>query len=308
MKVEQRRPTRNIRGLCSLLGHTRQAYYKHIRREEESALEYDLLLQQVAILRKSQKRIGTRKILFLLRDFITEHKFSIGRDAFFDLLRENNLLVRKRRGRKPRTTFSNHWYKKYNNLIIGFIPTAANQLWVSDITYVHLENEFAYLNLITDAYSRKIIGFYLCKDLSAKGTIQALKMAFQSIGKRQKESSGLIHHSDRGLQYCSNDYVKLLNDNFIDISMTQTGDPLDNALAERVNGILKDELLEEVYLYFQQAQSAVALAISIYNYQRPHSSIDMLTPVKAHAKTGELKRLWKNYYPIKKEKEVTIEV
>ena len=164
------------------------------------------------------------------------------------------------------------------------------------------------LNLITDAYSRKIIGFYLCKDLSAKGTVHALKMALQSIGKREQENSMLIHHSDRGLQYCSNDYAKLLNDNFIDISMTQTGDPRDNALAERINGILKDELLEEVYPDFKQAQTAIALAISIYNYQRPHCSIDMLTPVKAHEKTGELKRHWKNYYQIKKEKEVEIEV
>ena len=242
----------------------------------------------------------------MLSDFIAEHQFSIGRDAFFDLLRENNLLVRKRKGRKPQTTFSKHWYKKYDNLIIGFVPTAANQLWVSDITYVHLANEFAYLNLITDAYSRKIIGFYLCKDLSAKGTVQALRMALQGITKREKKSMRLIHHSDRGLQYCSNEYVNLLNDNFIDISMTQTGDPLDNALAERVNGILKDELLEEVYPDFDRGQSAVALAISIYTYQRPHSSIDMLTPAKAHEKTGLLKRLWKNYYSIKTGKEVTM--
>lgn len=287
-----------------MLGYTRQAYYKHIRTEEQTALEYDLLLQEVALLRKSQKKIGTRKMLGMLSDFISQHQFSIGRDAFFDLLRENNLLVRKRRRKKPKTTFSNHWYKKYDNLIIGFIPNAANQLWVSDITYIHLENEFAYLNLITDAYSRKIIGFYLCKDLSAKGTVQALKMALQGIAKREKKSLRLIHHSDRGLQYCSNEYIKQLNDNFIDISMTQTGDPLENALAERVNGILKDELLEEVYLDFEQAQSSVALAISIYNYQRPHSSIDMLTPAKAYEKTGELKHHWKNYYSIKKENEV----
>ena len=306
MRIGQRKSARSIRELCSLLGYTRQAYYKHIRFEEKTALEYELLLQQVALLRKSQKRIGTRKMLFILGDFITEHKFSIGRDAFFDLLRKNNLLVRRRRGRKPQTTFSKHWHKKYDNLIIGFVPTAANQLWVSDITYINLENEFAYLNLITDAYSRKIIGFYLCKDLSAKGTIHALRMALHGITKRENKSSRLVHHSDRGLQYCSNDYVNLLNDNFIDISMTQTGDPLDNALAERVNGILKDELLEEVYPDFKQAQSAVALAISIYNYQRPHSSVDMLTPAKAHEKIGELKRHWKNYYSIKKEKEVDV--
>jgi len=262
-----------------------------------------LILQQVNVLRKSQKRIGTRKMFGLLSDFLKQHQLSIGRDAFFDLLRENELLIRKRRRPKPQTTFSNHYYKKFDNLIIGFVPNAPNQLWVSDITYIHLENGYAYLNLITDAYSRKIVGFYLARDLYAIGTLTALKLAIRSISQREQESPGLIHHSDRGMQYCSSEYTKLLRNNFIDISMTQSGDPLDNALAERVNGILKDELLEEVYPNFNNAQSAVAIAINTYNFQRPHSSVDMLTPVIAHQKTGELKRRWKNYY---KKKEVTM--
>lgn len=303
MRIEQRRPTQSLRELCSLLGYSRQAYYKHLRAEEKEALGHDLLLQQVDVLRKTQKRIGSRKLLGLLSGFVKQHQLSIGRDAFFDLLRENSLLVRKRKRSKPQTTFSYHYYKKYNNLIVGLVPNAANQLWVSDITYLHLENEFAYLNLITDAYSRKIVGFYLSRNLSAKGTVLALQMAIGNIDKRDAKSSRLIHHSDRGLQYCSSEYTKLLGFNFIDISMTQTGDPLDNALAERVNGILKDELLEEVYSDFATAQKAVASAISIYNYQRPHSSVDMLTPVIAHERTGFLKRHWKSYY---KKKEVTM--
>lgn len=266
-------------------------------------MEHELILQQVGVLRKSQKRLGTRKMLGMLNDFKSQHHLSIGRDAFFDLLRENNLLIRKRKRNKPQTTFSYHFYKKYSDLIKGFIPNASNQLWVSDITYIHLDNGHAYLNLITDAYSRKIVGFYLSKDLSAKGTVFALKMALESEDKRTVKSTRLIHHSDRGIQYCSKEYTNLLISNFIDISMTQTSDPLDNAIAERVNGILKDELLEEVYPEFNTAQLAVASAISIYNHQRPHGSIDMLTPVIAHQKIGAIKRRWKAYY---KKKEVSM--
>lgn len=256
-------------------------------------------MQEVLRIRRIQKRIGTRKLLILMNDFMQQHIIQIGRDAFFDLLRKQGLLVRRRKRSKPQTTFSNHWLRKYPNLIVGFIPNAPNQLWVSDITYIHLDDGFAYLSLITDAYSRKIVGFYLCNDLSARGCVKALRMALRNNPVRD----GLIHHSDRGLQYCSSTYVKLLQDNHLQISMTQNGDPLENALAERVNGILKEELLEASYSSLAEAQQAVAMAISIYNHQRPHSSVDMLTPVIAHAKTGELKKHWKNYY---KRKEVEV--
>lgn len=237
----------------------------------------------------------------MLNDFIRLHNLYIGRDEFFDLLRENNLLIRKRRRPKPQTTFSNHYYKRYENLIIGFVPTAPNQLWVSDITYIHLEKSFAYLNLITDAYSHKIVGFNLFNNLSVRGTASALEMAIDNIDKRDAESSKLIHHSDRGMQYCSHEYTNLLKANFINISMTQTGDPRENALAERLNGILKEELLEEVYPDFTNARSAVAFAIATYNHQRPHSSVDMLTPFKAHQTSGPLKKHWKTYYKKRKE-------
>jgi transposase InsO family protein len=254
-------------------------------------------VQEVLRIRKSQKRIGVRKLLIMMNVFMQQHTIHIGRDAFFDLLRKQGLLVRKRKRSKPQTTFSHHWLHKYQNLVAGFVPTVPNQLWVSDITYIHLHNGFAYLSLITDAYSRKIVGFYLCENLSARGCVLALRMALKNNPLRDK----LFHHSDRGLQYCSADYVKLLQDNNIRISMTQNGDPLENALAERVNGILKDELLEVSYSSLTEAQQAVAMAISTYNHQRPHSSVDMLTPVIAHTKTGELKKHWKNYYKRKEE-------
>ena len=286
--------------LCSLFGYSRQAYYQQVKAQEQQALQEGLLLQEVLRIRQTQKRLGARKLLVIVSGFMAEHGIGIGRDAFFELLREQALLVRKRRRSRPQTTFPGHWLRKHGNLIIGFVPTAANQLWVSDITYIHLQDGFAYLSLITDAYSRKIVGFYLCGDLSAWGCTQALEMAIEGSPVQQ----GLIHHSDRGLQYCSYGYVKLLQDHHIAISMTQKGDPLENALAERVNGILKEELLEVVYSTLAAAQTAIATAISIYNHQRPHSRVDMLTPVEAHTKTGELKKHWKNYYAIRKEKEV----
>ena len=283
-----------------MLGYSRQAYYQHKQQIEKESLQYGILIDEVLEIRKTQKRLGCRKLIHKLEPFMAQHQIVIGRDAFFDLLSERNLLVRKRKRRKPITTFSDHWMRKYPNLIEGFYPTAPNQLWVSDITYIVVGNGFAYLSLITDAYSRKIVGFYLSKDLSAEGCIRALEMALDNnpvLGR-------LIHHSDRGSQYCCSDYVKILNDNFIKISMTQNGDPRENAIAERVNGILKDELLDKSHLNYKEAVRNVSIAISIYNHQRPHGSIDYLTPIEAHFRSGKLKRRWKNYYIKKKDMEL----
>jgi len=286
-----------------LLGYSRQAYYQQKKQSEKESLQYGILINEVLEVRRTQKRLGCRKLIHKLKPFMARHQIVIGRDTFFDLLSEHNLLVRKRKRRKPITTFSDHWMRKHPNLIEGFYPTAPNQLWVSDITYIVVGNGFAYLSLITDAYSRKIVGFYLSKDLSAEGCIRALEMALGNnpiLGR-------LIHHSDRGSQYCCSDYVKILNHNFIKISMTQNGDPRENAIAERVNGILKDELLDKSHLIYEEAVRNVSIAISIYNHQRPHGSIDYLTPIEAHFRSGELKRRWKNYYSKKKEMESAME-
>lgn len=299
MNIEQSE-SRSIQTLCSLLGYSRQAYYKFVHKTEKEALQHDLIIQEVLSIRKTQKRIGSRKLLVMMTDFMYQHQIQMGRDAFFELLASHELLVRKRKRRIPLTTFSSHWLRKYSNLIIDFVPTAPNQLWVSDITYICLINGFAYLSLITDAYSRKIVGFCLSETLSADGNIKALRMALKANSQLRR----LIHHSDRGSQYCCADYVKILDNHFIKISMTQSGDPLENALAERVNGILKDELLEQQYLSFGKAKQAIAIAINIYNHQRPHSSIDMLTPAEAHFREGELKKRWKNYYSKRKEEKM----
>jgi putative transposase len=300
MRVEQKEKARCTGLLCSLLGYSRQAYYKHIKTDETGRFQDAVLLTQVEIIRREQPRLGGRKLLHKLNGFMQAHTIRMGRDALFDLLRSQGLLVKKRRRGKPRTTFSFHRFYKYPNCIVEFIPTSPNQLWVSDITYICLDKKFAYLSLVTDAYSRKIVGYDLCKTLSASGCVTALQMAVNQAPSSDEE---LIHHSDRGIQYCSNDYVKLLEKHHIGISMTQSGDPLENALAERVNGILKDELLAESYACYTQARAQVGIAIGLYNNARPHSSIGMLTPAQAHLMTGELKKLWKNYYKPGKAKE-----
>lgn len=283
-----------------LLGYSRQSYYQGIQYIRQKAFEADVIIDEVLRHRKSLKRMGTRKLLNEMRGFLSNHDFKIGRDAMFDLLADRGLLVTKRKRRGPVTTLSKHRFKKYPNIVRHFIPVAPNQLWVSDITYIHLTEGFAYLSLITDAYSRKIVGFYLSKDLSARGPLAALKMALASNPLRD----GLIHHSDRGVQYCCDEYVRLLEHHEVKISMTEKGDPLENALAERVNGILKQELLEEVFTDFETAQKAVAIACSSYNHLRPHGSIDNLKPVQAHQLTGMIKKRWTNYYLKNKGKEV----
>lgn len=295
MTLTAQNEKRSIEPLCTLLGVTKQAYYKRKRREEREALGVELVVQEVLSIRAKQKRIGGRKLLHMTEEFRAGHGITLGRDAFFEVLREHSLLVRRRRTRKPRTTDSTHRLRRYPNLIREFVPGGANELWVSDITYLSVGAGFAYLSLVTDAYSRKIVGYHLNRDLTAEGPVMALKKALSL----NPEHKGLIHHSDRGTQYCSSEYITLLTDG-VRVSMTEKGDPLENAIAERVNGILKAELLEIRYDSFRPAQREVARAVSIYNFQRPHMSIDMLTPAEAHRRRGKLKRRWRNYYPQKR--------
>ena len=289
--MKMQRQERGLRGLCKLLGYSPQAYYQYWSGSSVRAQRSDLLMQQVVQHRRLQPHLGARKLLVLLEPFMREHGMVMGRDAFFELLREQGLLIRRRRA-APRTTFSHHRLKKYPDRSKGLIVEQAGQLWVSDITYIGLGEGFAYLSLVTDVYSHKIVGYCLSGDLGTSGPQRALEMAV----KGRSTSHALLHHSDRGTQYCSAAYVKVLEDHGIGISMTQSGDPRDNAIAERVNGILKGELLKGNYIGYEQARLAVASAIDIYNRLRPHSSVDMLTPEQAHLKTGEIRRRWKSYY------------
>jgi len=254
----------------------------------------EILLQLVGKERKLMPRIGGRKLLLHIQPNLPAELY-LGRDSFFEFLREQGLLIRKRRYR-ARTTYSNHWLHKYPNLIREFVPERAHQLWVSDITYIETKEGFGYLNLITDAYSRKIIGWDLGATLEAKHTVKALQMAINQMPRGIK---GVIHHSDRGVQYCCSDYVKVLNKNHFQISMTENSDPRENAIAERVNGILKDEWLNQMKLTsLRHATNQLEQIIMIYNQNRLHGSLDMKTPEYAHNQSGKLKKHWKNYYQI----------
>lgn len=237
-------------------------------------------------------RIGTRKLHYLLSAVLEQHDISIGRDKLFDLLAGYGLLVRRRKRRKALTTDSNHPFRKYPNLVRGLQVVRPCQLWVSDITYIGLAAGFCYLSLVTDAHSRKIVGYSLQPDLKKEGPLSALRMALSTLEGQPKDT--LIHHSDRGMQYCCADYTTLLQCNDISISMTEKGDPYENAIAERVNGILKDEfLLDRTFNTLEQAAFVVADSIYTYNKLRPHASCNYLTPEEAHQKQGLLKAKWK---------------
>lgn len=237
--------------------------------------------------------IGTRKLLFLLQPHLEEHGIKMGRDKLFKLLSFHGLLIRKRR-RNVKTTDSHHWLKKYPNLIEGLMVTAPEQLWVSDITYIRTLEGFSYLSLMTDAYSRKIVGYSLHPTLEAVGCLEALSMAIAEISNTSPFI--LIHHSDRGVQYCSSEYVNILMKSKIAISMTQSGSPYENALAERVNGIIKNEFFpKKIYQNHKEAKKEIVKTIYIYNEKRPHSSIDFLTPNQTHKLNGVINKRWKQY-------------
>jgi transposase InsO family protein len=243
--------------------------------------------EKVLSLRRSMPRLGTRKLHYLLRENLPAHQ--IGRDALFKLLREEDLLVKRKR-RFQKTTDSRHWMRKYPDLRREMEVQRPEELWVADITYLSLREGFCYLHLVSDAYSKKIIGYRVSKTLEAQHSVEALNMALDQ--RRSKDP--LIHHSDRGLQYCSSAYTGLLQQHHIQISMTQDGSPYDNSVAERINGILKDEFgLDEIFDDITQVEKEVKESVAIYNKQRPHLSNHYLTPEKMHRQTKLKPKKWK---------------
>lgn len=279
--------------MCGLFGKTRQAYYRHLNYKYVEMATEEIVLSLVYEYRSVMGRIGCRKLQHLINSHLPED-MKVGRDALYTLL-ERNSLLHKRRRKSVRTTWSNHWMHKYPNLITGVIPTASNQIWVSDITYIETVNDgFMYLHLVTDLYSRKVMGWCLSPTLHAEHTLKALEMAIRNAGCNL---TGLIHHSDRGCQYCSERYVSLLKSSGMLISMTQSGDPLENAVAERVNGIIKNEwLMHENIMDGNIALKRISEIINIYNNIRPHASLNYLTPESAYTENGILERKWKNSY------------
>jgi putative transposase len=273
------------------LGYSAQAYHKKQKRNVKKLSHEQLILQQIDAIRKYQPRCGGRKLFVELTPFFSKQHIAMGRDNFFDLLRRNKLLVRKIK-RNVYTTNSKHHFHRYPNLVKDFTPLKAHELWVADITYIPLKNRFAYLFLITDAYSRKIVGHYVSDDMKVSSAVIALKKAFA----QKPPETIVIHHSDRGIQYCSIAYVQLLQQHFAHISMSQNGDPYENAIAERVNGILKTELVNKSYDTIDNASNHIARCITIYNYRRRHSSLNWQIPDDVHKQQGPQIRRWKNYY------------
>jgi transposase InsO family protein len=281
--MRQKYPRLSVGTLCGLFGKTRNAFYDHQRRATAQALLEGLVLALVTDIRRALPRLGTRKLHYLLVPRLGEYASQLGRDALFALLAGHGLLIRRRK-RRVATTQTCPILLRRPNLLDQLVVTRAEQVWVSDITYVRLLTGWACLSLITDLYSHKIVGACLHPDLSVRGTLTALR---QALATRIQPQRPLIHHSDRGLQYAARDYVELLESHGVALSITQRGDPYENAVAEQVNGILKDEFgLGGTLLGFSQADELVQRAVQAYNELRPHSSCDFRTPSQAHQQEG----------------------
>ena len=259
-----------------MVGISRQCYYRSFWRSEEKKAKAEKVLSLVSGVRSHMSRIGTRKLHYLLHEDLKE--LHIGRDKLFAVLKANNLLIKPKRNYRI-TTDSHHRFRKHKNLIADILIERPEQVWVSDITYIGGRNRNCYLALVTDAYSKKIMGYDLSNSLATEGSLRALEMAV----KQRKYNDKLIHHSDRGLQYCSNDYQEILENKKIIPSMTESYDPYANAVAERVNGILKQEfLLEDYQVDIKTMSLLVEDAVRIYNTKRPHYSCYMKTPEEMH--------------------------
>ena len=284
---------------CKLLGVSTQAYYKHGDTDLRKLAEEAFCVEYVKRIRQKDRGIGGGKLWQMYRkEFGDVH--SVGYNRFYDIIEKYNLKVRKRK-RRAKTTDSDHDLPLYPNLVKELIPLRPNQLWVSDITYMVIylnaqtgEYDFCYLSLVTDYYTKEIIGWCVGETLEAKFAIEALEMALGRLGGRRDVD--LIHHSDRGVQYASSAYTDILRKHNIKISMTECGDPKDNAVAERVNGIVKNELLQGMSFFsIQEVRKALKAAIDFYNNERPHMSLDWRTPAEAALCTGELKKKWTSY-------------
>lgn len=296
-------PSLSLVRICRLLGITRQALYQHGWHKDELNVQAEVIIQQVIAIRRRHPVIGTRKLYRMLQPFLQAHRIPMGRDKLFTLLADYKLLVRRRK-RRVTTTQSYHRFHKYPNLIRDMKVSGVNQLWVSDITYYKMTGKFVYLSFITDAYSRKIVGYHLAETLDTVHSVSALAMAIRGI-----DGSGpnnIIHHSDRGIQYCSAKYTRMLEQNGIGISMTENGDPLENSIAERINGIIKNEYLKQYrYNTIAQLDDHLNQVINFYNNERPHSSCSMRTPNEVHQQNLPVQRTWKTYYRSQKPATVT---
>jgi transposase InsO family protein len=268
--------------LCERVGMSRQNYYAARRLRGRREVEEALILELVRRERRLQPRLGGRKLLHLLGADLEEAEVNVGRDRFFELLAENDLLVAPKPG-APRTTQSRHCLPVFRNLLAGLDLRSPNQAWVSDLTYIRTEEGFLFAALITDAHSRKIVGAHIGDSLEAEGCLQALNQALEGLpaGKRP------IHHSDRGCQYCCHEYVGRLQERGLEISMTEVMHCYENAKAERVNGILKQEYeMDRTFRTKAQAKAAFQQAVWLYNHRRPHLMLNYQFPAAVHAEAA----------------------
>lgn len=274
-----RRDGWDITALCAHVGMSRQNYYAARRLRQRRAIDEDLVLELVRNERRTQPRLGGRKLLHLMGPALAEAGVSIGRDRFFKVLAENDLLVSPKPGR-PRTTDSRHALPVFRNLLANASLDGPNQAWASDLTYIRTDEGFLYAALITDVVSRKIVGAHIGDSLEAEGCLVALEQALRQLLPGQRP----IHHSDRGCQYCCHAYVGRLQQCGLSISMTEVTHCYENALAERVNGILKQEYeLDRVFRTKAQAEKAFGQAVWLYNHRRPHLKLAYHCPAEVHA-------------------------
>jgi transposase InsO family protein len=264
--------------LCSFWEVSRQAFYKNRKLAICKQEERDLILRAVREVRSKHPRLGTLKLRHLLKDDIKKCGPGYGKNKFFDLLRANDMLLKRRR-RYTVTTDSDHAFKKHTYHLVNTEITAPDQAWVTDITYLATRRKFVYLSLVTDVYSRKIVGWNVDESLAVEGAMAALKMAI----KNSSATKGLIHHSDRGIQYCCHAYNNVTKEKEMIMSMGEAGNCYDNAIAERVNGILKDEyLLDSEFINKTHAIRAVKEAVYLYNYERPHWTLNLKKPAEVY--------------------------
>lgn len=289
--IKEKRLTRmGVGSLCRLFGKSRQAYYNNIKYRAMQHEQEEIVVEMVRQVRRELPGLGGHKLYRCLYTPFRSNGIKIGRDKLFTILGKHSLLIDRKR-RSPRTPQSNHWFRRFPDLTKDMVVDRSNQLWVADITYICIGYDFNYLSLITDAYSKKVVGYCLHSYLNAQGTLNALKMALSE----NRSDVPLIHHSDRGVQYCSYEYTALLKKQNINISMTQNGEAYENPIAERLNGILKSEFkLNRVFQSRSQALLAVAKSIESYNHLRPHLSCNYLTPIVAHSTNEPLIKRWKN--------------
>ena len=276
--LRARYPQKPLGQLCILFGKSRQGFHKRQKTLAQNQFAAAFALELVQELRAQHPMMGTLKIHHILSEKFQEHGIRMGRDKLFDLLASRGMLIKPKR-RKSRTTNSLHPFKKYPDLAKEMEVNRIEQLWVADITYIRLQEGFCYLSLLTDAYSRLIVGYKLWPSLHTEGPLKALEMALEN----RQNTEVLTHHSDRGIQYCSSDYVTVAQGFKLNLSMSQDGSPYDNALAERMNGILKQEYsLGESFTDYQAACRQVTTAVESYNKGRPHLSLAMATPWQVH--------------------------